>query len=326
MSDLTPLFKPKSVALIGASADPKKYGYWTAKNLVDHKFTGQLYMISRTASGEIFGHKAYHSITDTPGPVDLAVVAIAPKYILPVIQECSDKGVQMMVIVSSGFGETGPEGKALEQEIMSIARKTGMRKLAQSADEAVRLFSTIGAGKAVMKIVSPEILHKTDAGGVVLNVDSEVKAREAYDTLMANAKAYDADAHIFGVMVTPMLAGGVECIIGSSHDVTFGPTVMFGLGGIFVEVLKDVSFRVAPVNEPEASRMIREIKGYPILEGVRGKKGVNIAALTEAISKLSAMVTELKDVAEVDLNPVFASQNGIDIVDARIVLHPVEEM
>ncbi|MDL2266906.1 acetate--CoA ligase family protein [Desulfovibrio sp. OttesenSCG-928-G15] len=720
MSDLTPLLRPKSVALIGASSDTKKYGYWTAKSLIDNKFTGELYLISRTAAGDILGHKPYASISDVPGPVDLAIVGIAPKYILPVIQECVDKGVKAVIIVATGFGETGPEGKALEQEILSIARKTGMRimgpncmgmfsapvslnasiidlekghmglvlqsgnfgidinfnaktrslgysswctignqidlrfadfveylgqddatrvvmmymeglrvssvddgraflekarqttlkkpvaaikigrseagaraavshtgslagsekvfdaalnqagvirvdtpnelldvaeafsrcktpkgnriailtdggghgvmatdtaerfgldafvlseatqeklrailkphcpiknpvdlagtpeadmwvfdrcaevlladpevdgvvivglyggycdlseefrqlemdvakslvervaksdkpvvmhsiyqaqwpesltyikekgfpvygsidaamramgalvgfnarqekikeeldakapalpadrqakvqaifgkaraqgrvnlvetearevlraygfalpphDLATTADEAAKQFSEIGAGKAVMKIVSPEILHKTDAGGVVLNVDSEAKAREAYDTLITNAKNYDPKAEIYGVMVTPMLAGGVECIIGSSYDVTFGPTIMFGLGGIFVEVLKDVSFRVAPVNAPEAGRMIREIKGYPLLEGVRGKKGVNVAALTEAVSKLSYMVTELKDVAEVDLNPVFATQNGLDIVDARIVLHPEGE-
>jgi acetyltransferase len=720
MSDLTPLFRPKSVALIGASSDTKKYGYWTAKSLIDNKFTGALYLISRTAAGDILGRKPYASITDVPGPVDLAVVGIAPAHILPVIQECADKGVKVVIVVSTGFGETGPGGKALEQEMLALARKSGMRimgpncmgmfsapvslnasiidlekgnmglvlqsgnfgidinfnaktrglgysswatignqidlrfadfveylgsdeatrvvmmymeglrvssvndgrnflekarrttfekpvaaikigrsaagaraavshtgslagsekvfdaalaqagvirvdtpnelldvaeafsrcrkpqgnriailtdggghgvmatdtaerfgldafvlseatqkkirailkphcpiknpvdlagtpeadmwvfdhcaevlladpevdglvivglyggycdlseefrqlemdvakslvnraaasdkpvvmhsiyqagrpesltyiqekgfpvygsidaamramgalvgfnarqenikaelaaspprlpadrlskvqaifhkvrsqnrvflvetearevlraygftlprhELARSADEAAGIFAEVGAGKAVMKIVSPEILHKTDAGGVILNVDCEAKAREAYNTLIANAERYDAKAEIFGVMVTPMLAGGVECIIGSSYDVTFGPTVMFGLGGIFVEVLKDVSFRVAPVNAPEAGRMIREIKGYPLLEGVRGKTGVNIAALIETVSKLSYMVTELKDVAEVDLNPVFATEKGIDIVDARVVLHLAEE-
>lgn len=717
MSDLTPLFRPKSVALIGASSDTKKYGYWTAKSLIDNNFSGTLYLISRGSADTILGHKPYASISDVPGPVDLAIVGIAPKHILPVLHECAEKGVRAVIVVSTGFGETGPEGKALEQEMLSIARKTGMRimgpncmgmfsapvslnasiidldkghmglvlqsgnfgidinfnakmrglgysgwatignqidlrfadfveylgeddatrvvmmymeglrvssvddgrnflekarqttlkkpvtaikigrseagaraavshtgslagsekifdaalnqagvirvdtpnelldvaeafsrckrpkgnriailtdggghgvmatdtaerfgldafvlsestqqklrailkphcpiknpvdlagtpegdmwvfdrcaqvlladpdvdglvivglyggycdlseefrqlemdvakslvaraaaadkpvvmhsiyqaqwpesltyikengfpvygsidaamramgalvgftsrqekireelaapppqlpadrlakvqaifaavraqgrvnlvetearevlraygftlprhDLAQSAEEAAKLFAAIGAGKAVMKIVSPEILHKTDAGGVILNVTSEGRAREAYDTLIANAKRYDAKAEIFGVMVTPMLAGGVECIIGSSYDVTFGPTIMFGLGGIFVEVLKDVAFRVAPVNAPEAGRMVREIKGYPLLEGVRGKKGVHVAAIIDAVSKLSYMVTELHDVAEVDLNPVFATENGIDIVDARVVLHP----
>ncbi len=717
MSDLTPLFRPKSVALIGASSDTKKYGYWTAKSLIDNKFTGDLYLISKTAAGDILGHKPYQSISDVPGPVDLAIVGIAPKYILPVLEECAAKGVKAVIVVSTGFGEVGPEGKALEREMVAVAQKSGMRimgpncmglfssapslnasiidldkghmglvlqsgnfgidinfnaktrglgyscwatignqidlrfpdfveylgqdeetrvvmmymeglrvssvddgrsflekarrttlnkpiaaikigrseagaraavshtgslagsekifdaalsqagvvrvdtpnelldvaeafsrckppkgnriailtdggghgvmatdtaeqfgldafvlseatqqkiravlkphcpiknpvdlagtpegdmwvfdrcaeilladpevdglvivglyggycdlseefrqlemdvakslveraaksdkpvvmhsiyqpqrpeslqyimkngfpvygsidaamramgalvgfnakrerireelaaakpqlpvdrlekagaifakakaqgrvnlveteardilraygfnlpphGLAKNADQAAAMFGEIAGGRAVMKIVSPEILHKTDAGGVILNVDSAQKAREAYDTLLANAKKYDPDADIYGVLVTPMLAGGVECIIGSSYDVTFGPTVMFGLGGIFVEVLKDVAFRVAPVNAPEAGRMLREIKGYPMLEGVRGKKGVHIPSLADAVCKLSHMVAELADVAEVDLNPVFATENGVDIVDARIVLHP----
>lgn len=715
MTDLTPLFRPQSVALIGASSDTKKYGYWTAKSLIDNNFTGDVYLISKTAAADILGRKPYASIKDVPGPVDLAIIGIAPKYILPVIRDCVEKGVKAAIVVATGFGETGPEGKALEHEMLAIARQGGMRvmgpncmglfsapvslnasiidlekghmglvlqsgnfgidinfsakprglgysgwatignqidlrfadfveylgqddatrvvmlymeglrvssvqdgrdflekarrttlkkpvtvikigrseagaraavshtgslagseqifdaalqqagvlrvdspnemldlaeafsrctppkgnriailtdggghgvmatdmaerfgldafvlsettqqqlrgilkphcpiknpvdlagtpeadmwvfdrcaealladpdvdglvivglyggycdlseefrqlemdvaqslvkraaasdkpvvmhsiyqaqwpesltyikehgfpvyssidaamramgalvgfnarqekireelaapppglpadrlpkaqaifdaarsqgrvnlvetearevlraygftlprhELAKSAGEAAALFAEIDSAKAVMKIVSPDILHKTDAGGVVLHVDSESKARAAYETLIANAARYDAKADIFGVMVTPMLAGGVECIIGSSYDATFGPTIMFGLGGIFVEVLKDVSFRVAPVNAPEAGRMIREIKGYPLLEGVRGKAGVDVAALTGAVSKLSHMVTELEDIAEVDLNPVFATENGIDIVDARIVL------
>ena len=127
MSDLTPLFRPKSVALIGASSDTRKYGYWTAKSLIDNKFTGQLYLISRTAADDILGYKPYASISDVPGPVDLAIVGIAPKHILPMLQECADKGVKAVIVVSTGFGETGPEGKALEQQMLAIAAKSGMR-------------------------------------------------------------------------------------------------------------------------------------------------------------------------------------------------------
>ncbi len=717
MSDLTPLFRPRSVALIGASSDPKKYGYWTAKSLVDNGFTGELYMISRTAADEIMGHKPYASILDVPGEVDLAIIGIAPKYILPVVEDCGKKGVKCGILVATGFGETGEEGKALEREIVETAAKHGMRimgpncmgmfsaapslnasiidldkgdmglvlqsgnfgidinfnakmrklgyscwatignqsdlrfhdfveyvgqdegtkvillymeglrvsseedgrrfleqarqaslnkpvvaikigrseagvraaashtgslagsekvfdaalkqagvirveapnelldaaeaftrckppkgkriailtdggghgvmatdlaerygfeapvlseatqeklrailrphcpiknpvdlagtpeadmwvfdrcaevlladpdvdglvivglyggykdlseefyalemavaeslverakkadkpvlmqsiyqpqrpdslqyimdhgfpvygtidaamrsmgalisyqdfkarikeesaavppqmpaeriskaraiidvaraekrgslleteardvlkaygfdlpahGLAGSADEAARLFSSLGGGKAVMKIVSPDIVHKTEAKGVLLNIASEDAARAAYATLLDNARAYKADADIRGVMVTPMLSGDVECIIGAVHDSTFGPTVMFGLGGIFVEVLKDVAFRVAPVNEPEASRMISEIKGFPLLQGVRGRQGVDLKALTQAVSRLSYLVAELREVAEVDLNPVFASKGGLAVADARMLLHP----
>lgn len=713
MSELNCLFRPRSVALIGASSDTKKYGYWTAKSLIDNKFTGDIYLVSRSG-GELFGYPCYPSVTDVPGDVDLAIVGIAPKHILPVLEECVAKGVKCCIIVSTGFGETGSEGKKLEQDMLAVVRRSGMRimgpncmgmyssavslntsiidlapgpmslvlqsgnfgidinfnaktrdlgyscwatignqmdlrfhdfarhigydertkvlmlymeglrveseedgrrfldaarettpnkpivaikigrsaagaraaashtgslagsekifdaalgqagvirvdspselldvaeafsrckaargkriailtdggghgvmatdnaerfgfeapvlsestqgklrailkphcpiknpvdlagtpegdmwvfdrctevllndpdvdglvivglyggyadlseefriletevarsivervklsdkpvvmhsiyqpqhpecldyisangipvygtidaamramgalveysehkkvlaeeaeaalpelpadrksrvqaifskaraenrvnlvetearevlraygfdlprhVLATSRDEAVALFSEMG-GKVVMKIVSPDILHKTDAGGVLLHIATPEDAGEAYDRLLANARIYNADAEIFGVMLTPMLPGGVECIIGSSHDTTFGPTVMFGLGGIFVEVLKDVAFRVAPVKMPEARRVLREIKGFPMLQGVRGGRPADLEAIAHAVCIVSQMVCELPAIAEVDLNPVFATPDGIAIVDARIVL------
>lgn len=713
MSDLVPLFQPKSVALIGASSNSKKYGYWTAKSLIENGFEGDIHLVSRTG-GEIFGHPTYPDILSVPGDVDMAIIAIAPNHILPVMEQCVEKGVKCAIVVSTGFGETGPEGKELERKMLEIARKGNMRVqgpncmgtysaaksmnasiidlapgpmslvlqsgnfgidinfnaksrnlgyscwatignqldmrfhdfveyieadddtkvlllymeglrveseedgrkfikaaqktaarvpiaaikigrsaagaraaashtgslagsekvfdaalrqagvirvdtprqlldaaeafskckpakgkriailtdggghgvmatdfaerfnlgapvlseatqdklkeilmphcpiknpvdlagtpeadmwvfdrcldvllkdpdvdgvvivglyggyadlseefrilemdvaksmveriaasdkpvvmhsiyqpqqpeclkyisehgvpvfgevdaavrtmgvlagyadikkslreeadgeladmphdrrervgaiiqavrasgrtnlvetearnvlrcyglnidedyLATSADEAAAFYKRIG-GKAVMKIVSPDILHKTDAGGVALNIDSEAKAREAYEQLVKNGRRYKSEADIFGVMVTRMLPGGVECIIGSSHDNTFGPTVMFGLGGIFVEILKDVSFRVAPVNMPECRKMIREIKGLGMLQGARGSKSCDLEALAETVCIISNLVDEMKDVVEVDLNPVFALEKGLSIADARIIL------
>ena len=674
MSDLIPLFRPKSVALIGASSDTKKYGYWTAKSLIDNKFQGEIHLISRSG-GEILGQPTYPDILSVPGEVDLAIIAIAPKHILPIIEQCVEKGVKTGIVVSTGFGETGPEGKEIERRMLEIARKGNMRimgpncmgmyssavslnasiidlapgpmslvlqsgnfgidlnfnakkrgmgyscwatignqmdvrfndfvryieqddhtkvmllymeglrveneedgrkfleaarrtsvskpiaaikigrsaagaraaashtgslagsekifdaalaqagvvrvntpnelldaaeafskckpahgrriavltdggghgvmatdfceansleapvlseatqeklrailkphcpiknpvdlagtpegdmwvfdrclkvllddpdvdgsvivglyggyadlseefrvlemdvaksmaerirkgdkpvvmhsiyqpqqpdclkylseqgvpvfgavdeavrtmgvlveyserraalleglraygvdlaphYLAATADEAAAMWEKIG-GKAVMKIVSPDILHKTDAGGVALNIESAEAAREAFERLVANGRNYKADANIFGVMLTPMLKGGVECIIGSSWDSTFGPTVMFGLGGIFVEILKDVSFRVAPVNMPSCRRMVREINGLAMLQGARGSKPCDLEALAEAACLISHMVDELRDIAEVDLNPVFAWEKGLAVADARIVL------
>lgn len=714
MSDLVPLFQPKSVALIGASSNPKKYGHWTAKSLIENGFEGDIHLVSRTG-GEIFGHTTYPDILSVPGEVDLAILAIAPKYILPIMEQCVEKGVKCAIVVSTGFGETGPEGKELERKMLEIARKGNMRVqgpncmgtyssakkmnasiidlapgpmslvlqsgnfgidinfnaksrnlgyscwatignqmdmrfhdfveyieddkhtkvlllymeglrveneedgrkfieaarktavklpiaaikigrsaagaraaashtgslagsekvfdaalkqagiirvdsprqlldaaeafskckpakgkriailtdggghgvmatdfaekynleapvlseatqaklreilqphcpiknpvdlagtpeadmwvfdrcldvllkdssvdgiiivglyggyadlseefralemdvaksmtdkiaacdkpvvmhsiyqpqhpecleyisehgvpvfgdvdaavrtmgvlssygelkkslqeeagkelphmpadrrekaasilatvkaagrtnlvetearnvlrcygldisedyLATTADEAAAFYRKIG-GKVVMKIVSPDILHKTDAGGVALNIDSEGKAREAFEQLMKNGRRYKADADIFGVMVTAMLPGGIECIIGSSHDTTFGPTVMFGLGGIFVEILKDVAFRVAPVNMPSCRSMIREIKGLGMLQGARGRKPCDLEALAETVCIISHLVNELSEIAEVDLNPVFALEKGLTIADARIILH-----
>jgi len=193
--------------------------------------------------------------------------------------------------------------------------------LARNEDEAAEKYEALG-GKVVMKIVSPDILHKTDAGGVALSIDSAQAARDAYARLVDNGLKYKSDADIFGVMLTPMLPGGVECIIGASHDTTFGPTVMFGLGGIFVEILKDISFRVAPVNMPSCRQMVREIKGHKLLEGARGSAPCDVEALAETVCVISHMVNELRDIAEVDLNPVFAWEKGLAVADARIVLHP----
>lgn len=716
MSDLTTLFRPRSVALIGASSDPKKYGYWTAKSLIDNKFTGKIYFVSRTSAGDIMGIKPHASILDIKDDVDLAIVGIAPQHIIPVIEDCGKKGVKSIIVVATGFGETGEEGKEIERKMreltkqydmnlmgpncmgmfsssvslnasiidlakgslslalqsgnfgidinvnakkrglgyscwatignqidirfhdfvkymgmdtdtkaillymeglrveseedgrnfFDIAKQVSLKKpiaaikigrseagaraaashtgslagsekvfdaalrqcgvirvdsptelldvaeafsvckpahgkriailtdggghgvmatdmaerfgleapvlsektqealravlkphcpiknpvdlagtpegdmwvfdrcleillqdtdvdgiiivglyggyadlsqefavmemdvaksmskrinasnkavvmhsiyqpiqpeclqfltknglpvfggveaamramgalvsyteskkdleeegratalalpqnrkamvktifdkvrsekrvnlmeseardvlsaygfdmpkhyIATSADEAGNLYTKLG-GKVVMKIVSPEILHKTDAKGVMLNIDSAEAAKTAYGTLLMNGKLYNPKAHIHGVLITTMLPMGVECIIGSSYDTTFGATVMFGLGGIFVEVLKDVAFRVAPVNMPQSRKMLTEIKGLPLLQGARGMDPVNMEILAETISKLSYMVNELSnDVAEVDLNPVFATKDGIALVDARIVLH-----
>ncbi|MDR2302014.1 MAG: acetate--CoA ligase family protein [Deltaproteobacteria bacterium] len=191
--------------------------------------------------------------------------------------------------------------------------------LAQNANQARELYEKLGQ-KVAMKIVSPDILHKTDAGGVALNVDSAQMAELTFAKLVANGKNYRSDADIFGVLLTPMLPGGVECIIGASRDVTFGPTVMFGLGGIFVEILKDISFRVAPVKRPEALAMIESIKGLPLLKGARGAAKSDLEALAKTVCAISYLMTELPEVAEIDLNPVFAKQKGLSIADARVVL------
>jgi len=194
--------------------------------------------------------------------------------------------------------------------------------LAKSEDEAVELAHKIGY-PLVLKIVSPDILHKSDAGGVKVNIRDDQAVREAYRTIVDNARNYKASARIHGVAVQEMAPWGTEVILGSVNDPTFGPTMMFGLGGIFVEVLKDVTFRVSPVTTSQAMRMLGEIRGAPILAGVRGEAPRDKAVLAETICTYSSMILDLKDeIAESDANPVLVYEEGkgVKVVDARIIL------
>jgi acetyltransferase len=194
--------------------------------------------------------------------------------------------------------------------------------MATSEEEAVEFAEKIGF-PIVMKIVSADILHKSDAGGVKVNIKNTEQVREAYRTILENARNYKPDALIEGVAVQEMAPWATEVIIGSINDKTFGPTVMFGLGGIFVEVLKDVVFRVAPISVEEALRMQDEIRSAAILNGTRGELPRDKAALAEVLAAYAYMVDDLKDeVAESDANPVimYEAGKGVKVVDARIIL------
>ncbi|MBN1873074.1 MAG: acetate--CoA ligase family protein [Anaerolineae bacterium] len=195
-------------------------------------------------------------------------------------------------------------------------------ELARTEDEAVALAAQIGY-PVVLKILSPDILHKSDAGGVKVNLQDETEVRDAYRAILANAAAYKADAYIEGVLVQEMAPLGTEVILGSVNDSTFGPTMMFGLGGIFVEILKDVTFRVAPISSDQAMKMLVDIKGAPLLAGARGESPRDRVALAEVVSRYSQMIMALGDeIAESDANPVlvYVEGKGVKIVDARIIL------
>ncbi|WP_433277761.1 acetate--CoA ligase family protein [Pseudonocardia xinjiangensis] len=211
---------------------------------------------------------------------------------------------------------TAPEGR-LVCEAYGIP--TPGEGLAGSADEAVRLAGELG-GRVVMKIVSPEILHKTEAGGVKVGVSGDDAVRSAYDEIIANAKAYNADATIDGIQVQQMLSGGHEVIIGATTDPTFGKVIVFGLGGVLVEVLKDVTFRLAPVDTETAHSMLDGIAAAEVLKGARGAEPADADALADIIKRLSDLVTDFPQISEFDLNPVFARPDGASAADVRIVL------
>ncbi len=215
--------------------------------------------------------------------------------------------------------------KLLEHEVYAVCQHFGLpvprHGLATSEDEAVEIAEKIGY-PVVLKIVSPDIAHKSDVGGVILDVKSAKDAREAYSKIMENVRKRAPSARIVGVLVQEMVPWGLEVIVGATRDNTFGPIIMFGLGGIFVEVLKDVSFRIAPLSTHDIETMIREIKSYRILEGYRGEPPRDIEAIKDILRKTSELMLNLEEVQDLDLNPImlYEKGKGAKIADARIIL------
>ncbi|TMH27188.1 MAG: CoA-binding protein [Betaproteobacteria bacterium] len=211
---------------------------------------------------------------------------------------------------------TAPEGKLVCDAYGIPVPKEGVAK---SASEAAKLATSIGF-PVVLKIVSPEILHKTEAGGVLVGVKNAAEARKGFDTILANAKKYNRKATVLGVQVQQMLGGGQEVIVGAVTDPSFGKLVAFGLGGVLVEVLKDVTFRLAPASKDDALSMLDGIAAAPILKGVRGSDPVDRQALARIIQNVSQLVSDFPEIAEMDLNPVFATRRGAIAADVRIVV------
>jgi acyl-CoA synthetase (NDP forming) len=208
------------------------------------------------------------------------------------------------------------ESKALLSEAKIPVVET---KLATSKQEAIAISKKLGFPVA-LKIVSPEITHKSDVGGVKLGLKTARQVKAAYEEIQAAVRQKYPHAVIDGVSVQKMARPGTEVIIGMTKDPQFGPVLMFGLGGILVELLKDVSFRIVPLEKNDARDMIREIKGYPILEGFRGMEPVDVSVLEEILLKLSRFVDENPWIKELDLNPIFAYREGAVAADARIIL------
>jgi len=215
-----------------------------------------------------------------------------------------------------------PQGPLGEREAKAVLAAAGLPvvhdRLATSAREAALAAQEAG-GPVAMKIASPDILHKTEAGGVMLDIAAG-SAAAAYDTIVANARAYAPRVRIDGVLISRMVSGGVECILGARTDPVFGPVVLFGLGGVFTEVLRDVSFRRAPFAQATAREMIEELKGLALLKGARGKPAVDLDALAEAISRLSLFATVHGGAIDsVEMNPLRAMPDGCLALDALIV-------
>jgi acetyltransferase len=197
-------------------------------------------------------------------------------------------------------------------------------RLAKNEAEAAKIAGEIGF-PVVMKIVSPQILHKSDAGGVVVGIKTKGEAKRAFTRIIASAKNYDPKALLEGVLVQKMAAPGDEVILGMNRYAV-GPLIMFGLGGIFVEIFKDVVFRLAPIDRDEAHRMVREIKSYRLFTGFRGRPKGDVNSVEENLVRLSEMVVNHPEIIEMDINPLLVHEEGkgATVVDCRIILKPSE--
>jgi len=211
----------------------------------------------------------------------------------------------------------------LEPEAKNICRAYNLPvpafKLAINVNQAVKYAEKIGF-PVVMKTVSPDILHKTEAGGVILDLHTRKDVENGFSKLLSNAKAFKKTARIHGVLIERMAPPGLEVIVGGMRDQQFGPVVMFGLGGIFTQVLEDVTFGLVPIKKSEVREMIRGIKGYQALTGFRGMLPVDEGAIASTVVQVSKIMNENQQIGQIDLNPVRAYSRGCSVVDARILL------
>jgi acyl-CoA synthetase (NDP forming) len=196
-------------------------------------------------------------------------------------------------------------------------------QVTESAEEAIETAKKVGFPVA-LKVISPQILHKSDVGGVILNINDETALKEAYQKIFADVSRNKPEAKILGVLVEKMMPPSTEVIVGGIRDSQFGPSVMFGMGGIFAEVYKDVAFRVAPIDRIDALNLMYEIKGAKILQGVRGEPAADTEALVKVLLNASALMMEHSSISQLDLNPVIAYPDGACAVDSRIVMAPVK--
>ena len=250
----------------------------------------------------------------------LAVRAMAA---LRYFAEVFKQGKQKVIPSTKGNKLARLEKNISEFEAKSILSAAGIPAnrefLTQSCEEAIEAQKTID-GPVVLKVASPDIPHKTEIGGVLLNLTTKEEVEESYQKLITNVQSNAPKAKIDGIIVAEMITGGIETVLGVTKDPVFGPTVMFGLGGVFVEVLKDVTFRVAPFGPEEAHRMIDEIRGRAVLDGARGAPPADIDALANAISTLSVFAAENSDTIQtIDINPFLALPKGAVAVDALII-------
>lgn len=251
----------------------------------------------------------------------LARPALAQPIGLPAAAAAEIASRRLALQANLAAAERTLDAYASEALLRAYGLPTAPTRLAATADEAAQMAAEIGFPVA-LKLISPDILHKTEVGGVLLNVRDAAQARAGCETILARARAAQPDARVRGVLIQKMLRGGLEVIIGVQRDPTFGPLVMFGLGGIYVEALADVSFRLAPLSAQDAAEMIGEVRGALLLDGLRGQPPADRAALVDALLRVAQMAVDHPQISELDINPllVLPAGQGVVALDARVLL------
>ena len=270
------------------------------------------------------GLPAFDDVEDAVSSLNALYRAYAPRE-AQAAEDVSFDEKRIAGVIERVAGEG--RGQLLGTEAKEIMDALGLHvppfRVARTIDEAVEAANDIGY-PVVMKVVSEDIVHKTDSGGVLLDLENEGEVVEGYEAIIRSCRQHAPDANIRGVEVVKMVPEGVETIIGSTTDPSFDKTLMFGLGGIYVEVLKDVAFRVAPVSKKEIAKMIREISSFPLLLGVRGEGRKDIPAVIDAIYRVGMLVDRFPEISELDVNPLMVYEDGAKVIDARINIE-VEE-
>jgi acetyltransferase len=259
--------------------------------------------------GAIYDNYRYKiAVVDAPVPVEIDEKAIAA-----VLEKAKKEGRRLLYSFEA-------------QRIMdAVGIANPESNIAHSLEEAVKFAGDIGY-PVVMKVVSRDIVHKSDAGGVALDIDNKEEVADAYEAILQNCRRFKPDAQIEGIEVSQQVSPGVETIVGARRDLSFGPVVMFGLGGIYVEVMKDIAFRAFPLSRGEANRMISEIKTYPLLLGVRGEKRKDIDMLADAVLRVGTIIKKFPEISDIEINPLIAYEygQGVKAVDVRILLSTQE--
>ncbi|MDB4978290.1 MAG: acetyl coenzyme synthetase subunit alpha [Candidatus Peribacteria bacterium] len=229
----------------------------------------------------------------------------------------TERSEKALSLVCSQQGLLSPD---ITKELFNLYNlPTPEQEVALTVDDAVKIAERIGY-PVIAKISSPEILHKTDIGGVRANLQNEFDVRAAYQEILDNVTAYDADVYLQGILIQKFLPAGNEFIVGAASDASFGHLIMIGLGGIYTELFNDVSFRIVPITEVEVYEMLQELKSWKLLLGMRGKSQSDIAALVKIVASISELVTDCPCIRELDLNPVFVDENGTIVLDAKVVV------